>query len=108
MLTGYEEDQDDTYNKIWTVPYKGYKLTKIKMWKSSTTMSGFEVTYSALSNYSGWSDYTKRFGCTVLTSALQEITFTEEITKVNVCVNTNEGAHNDLEGFTFTEADGTV
>ena len=39
-------DEDSSWEEVWLVPFKFYRLTKIKMWLWSESTSGFEVTYN--------------------------------------------------------------
>ena len=43
-----------TISDNWSVPYKGYKLKKVTMWKNTVNTSGFEVTYVPPGTTSGW------------------------------------------------------
>ncbi len=89
---------------VWYVPYQHYKLTKVRLWQNGANTSGFEVTFSPPASYIGWSEETHLFGFNTHPT-LSEITFSDEITDVETCVDgiPNQGTNSDFEGFRFTE-----
>ena len=107
MLSGLE--MDTPTDDVWYTTYKGYKLTKVRMWKNSYYTSGFEVTFSPPSSHLGWPDETHMFGFTTVTDNYSEITISNDIVKVNVCVDgTATSDTSDFEGLEFELADGTL
>ena len=58
----------DVQVDTWIVPYKFYRMTRVRMWKQGEEMSGFEVTFEPPATYTGWAPYTKMFGSTLLAS----------------------------------------
>ena len=60
MIEGGVNDNPETFS--WSVPYRYYMLTKVKMWKSGGATSGFEVTYTAPENFVGWEPIVQMFG----------------------------------------------
>ena len=107
MLSG--DEQGLIVDDIWYVPFKNYRLSKVKMWKNVQYTSGFEVTFSPPSTYTDWPDLTHMFGFTDLIDEYSEITIASDIIKVSVCVdNSNLSTFSDFEGIEFTETDGTL
>ena len=70
MLNNPEDD-------IWWVPYRYYRLTKIKMYKNSANTSGFEVTYEPpdTDEFVNWPTETRLFGYDSETIEEEEIEF---------------------------------
>ena len=57
-----------TQDHEWYVPYKFYSLTKVRVWRHSNVMSGFEVTFSPDPDFlKGYEDITHMFGSEGLT-----------------------------------------
>ena len=76
--------------------------------------SGFEVTFSPSSAISGYSDIVEMYGTTEY-GPPTAVTFNmnEDITHLKICSDlppslVGTSAHNDFEGFEFTESVGTV
>ena len=84
---GNKNLQDQVVADNWVVPKKHYKLSEVRMWKSAAQVSGFKVTYSVPSSYSGWPDEVHTFGSTSMTSNEEVISFSEEITNVRTCID---------------------
>lgn len=82
------------------------------MWKNAVNTDGFELTFSPdpASEFSGWPDETHVFGYTLETANLQTITFSEDLQKLEICVDSigTGSVSSDFEGFKFTETNGNV
>ena len=65
MTAGYV-DIPSAIHDTWTVPYTSYMLTKVKMWKNSANVAGFEVTFTPFpaADYQNWPEQTHQFGFT--------------------------------------------
>ena len=75
----------------WTVEYKYYRLTKVRVWCSGNVMSGFEVTFSpetkGRASLTGYNEITQMFGSTGLlewTEPFKELSFTEDFDYIKV------------------------
>ena len=56
-----------TQDYEWYVPYKFYSITKARVWRHGSVMSGFEVTFSPDGKLKGYEDITHMFGSEGLT-----------------------------------------
>ena len=81
---------DNSYEDEWSVPYKFYRLTKVKLWHYGTETSGFEVTFEAPPDYSYWEPITRMFGFNDGTSE-EEIDLTYDLTQLDICVDKKSG-----------------
>lgn len=93
----------------WVVPYKFYRLSKVKMWlENDSNAYGFEATFSAPAEFVGWADITHMFGFTDNSAVIQEIWLNSEVVSMEIChPNTSSSDTDDFEGFRFTEEDAT-
>ena len=102
-LSGTEVDDE------WIAPHKRFWMTTLKVWKDSTFISGFEITFSQPSSYSGWPDETHMFGSTTLISHYEEFTLTDEITRISLCCQDCGNALDPsylVEGISLMQFDG--
>lgn len=65
---------------IWSVPYKFYSLTKVRLWKGNYSnkypVSGFEVTYE--SELEGYPPMSHLFGTTIRNTYFEEVNLKDE------------------------------
>ena len=108
MVYGYENSGNTITDDIWYVPYRDYTLTRVKLFKDDDYATGFDATFSAPASYSGWPDYTHRFGTNAATDEQESRSFSEEITDVFLCVDQSNGNSADFEGFKFRNVDNNL
>ena len=108
-VTGYLSGTEvDDY---WVASNKRFWMTSLKVWKDTSSLSGFETTFSQPASYSGWPDESHMFGSTSLTSHYEEFSFTTEILRISLCC---QGCGNSIdssfvvEGISVQQSDGTV
>ena len=81
----------NSYDDEWSVPFKFYRLTKVKLWHNSgTDATGFEVTYEAPDEYIGWEPITRTFGLTDgITQTETDLTY--DLEEIGICVDKASG-----------------
>ena len=80
----------NSYEDEWSVPYKFYRLTKVKLWHYGTDTSGFEVTFEAPAEYEGWEPITRTFGFEDGTTE-EEVNLTYDLEEIEICVDKASG-----------------
>ena len=57
-------DEESSYEEVWQVPFRFYRLTKIKMWLWPDNTSGFTVTYNVPDDitFENWPELSHHFG----------------------------------------------
>ena len=83
MVTG--EEFGDVEESIFSVPYKFYTLTRLRVWVSTKAILGFEATFSAPDNFTGYAPYTHMFG--TITTPIEgyfDLNISEEIREVQL------------------------
>ena len=55
---------ETSWEEVWQVPFRYYRLTGMKMWLGQHKPTGFEVSYNVPDdeNFENWPDLTHQFG----------------------------------------------
>ena len=79
MLTGDETGAplDDI---TWSVPYKFYRLSRLRVWPTEKGIQGFEVTYTVPDDFTGYEPLVQMFGSSIDVSEFESIDITDELT----------------------------
>ena len=57
-------DDSESWEDIWHVPFRFYRLTKVELWRWEDNTSGFTVTFNVPDddNFENWPELTHHFG----------------------------------------------
>ena len=64
-IVGYDpEDVTERFNRNWNVPYRFYRLGRVRLWRYQDTTTGFRLIYFPPDSFRGWPKISRTFGST--------------------------------------------
>ena len=108
-ISGTTSTDNESWEDIWYVPFRFYRLTKMRLWTWKDSTSGFEVTYSIPDDetrrYMNWPEQVYTFGYKDGTEEPIEALFDKDFKEIQVCVDksNSQEENRDFEGFKFLQ-----
>ena len=82
MVEGQEYGEIE--EKFFSVPYKFYQLTKLRIWSSEKAIIGFDATFTVPDTFTGYAPYTYMFGSTSPVTGYSKTTIDDDIRVVQM------------------------
>ncbi len=76
--------------ETYSVPYKFYRLTKLRVWRSTSVIVGFETIWTVPDSYTGYAPITRMFGGQVPVIDFYDVLNIEELMRIEVKFDTQQ------------------